>query len=80
MDKGTLDLTNCVLLLLGRIGYATVKRLAQEGAKVVLSSRKEENVKKAVAELKAEGLDVFGMVCHVGKQDQVQRLLQEVGD
>lgn len=42
------------------IGYAIARRLAREGAKVVVSSRKEKNVEKAVNELKAEGLNVTG--------------------
>jgi dehydrogenase/reductase SDR family protein 4 len=55
-----------------------VRRLAQEGAKVVLSSRKADNVQQAVKELTDEGLDVHGMVCHVGKKDQIQKLVREV--
>lgn len=56
-----------------RIGLAIARRLAQDGARVLLSSRKQQNVDKAVQELKKEGLDVEGTVCHVGKnEDRVQ--------
>lgn len=47
------------------IGYAIAERLGQEGAKVVVSSRKEQNVSKAVTELSKSGLDVTGVTCHV---------------
>ncbi|KAL2740570.1 dehydrogenase/reductase SDR family member 4 [Vespula squamosa] len=59
------------------IGYSIAKRLAQEGAKVMISSRKESNVKKAVNELLQEGLSVAGTVCHVGKAEQRKKLFNE---
>ena len=49
-----------------------------DGAKVVVSSRKEVNVKKAVDKLRSENLDVTGIVCHVAKSDHRQRLFDEV--
>ncbi|XP_068967461.1 dehydrogenase/reductase SDR family member 4 [Bombus flavifrons] len=58
------------------IGFAIVKRLAEEGAKVMISSRKESNVKKAVEQLKSEGLNVCGTVCHVGKSEDRNNLLK----
>ncbi|XP_076381655.1 dehydrogenase/reductase SDR family member 4 isoform X2 [Megalopta genalis] len=39
------------------IGFAIARRLAQEGAKVMVSSRKDSNVKKAVEQLQSEGLE-----------------------
>ncbi|KAL2733292.1 dehydrogenase/reductase SDR family member 4 [Vespula maculifrons] len=59
------------------IGYSIAKRLAQEGAKVMISSRKESNVKKAVNKLLEEGLFVAGTVCHVGKAEQRKKLFDE---
>lgn len=38
-----------------RIGYAIAERLAQEGSKVVISSRKLANVEKAVKSLQTKG-------------------------
>ena len=61
-----------------RIGYSVAKRLAEEGAKVVISSRKEENVQKAVKNLTGEGLQVSGVVCHVGKAEDRAKLFNEV--
>jgi hypothetical protein len=52
--------------------------LAKEGAKVVISSRKESKVKKAVENLQKEDLNVHGLVCHVGKTSDRQQLVEEV--
>lgn len=65
-------------LCIRRIGFAIAKRLAEEGAKVMISSRKENNVFEAVEKLKKEGLDVSGVVCHVGKAEDRARLFSEV--
>ncbi|CAD7083262.1 unnamed protein product [Hermetia illucens] len=59
------------------IGFAIAKRLAQEGAKVVISRRKEMNVQKAVQELKKDKLEVFGLKCHVGNAADRKRLFEE---
>eukprot|EP01137_Pigoraptor_chileana_P001965 Opistho-2@2167 len=57
------------------IGYAIARRLGQEGAKVVISSRKKDNVDKVVQTLKDEGLSVTGIVCHVGKAEDRKSLI-----
>uniref|UniRef100_A0A8C8ZU11 Dehydrogenase/reductase SDR family member 4 n=1 Tax=Prolemur simus TaxID=1328070 RepID=A0A8C8ZU11_PROSS len=57
------------------IGFAIARRLAQDGAHVVVSSRKQQNVDRAVAALQAEGLSVTGTVCHVGKAEDRERLV-----
>ncbi|KAK2577506.1 hypothetical protein KPH14_003601 [Odynerus spinipes] len=59
------------------IGYSIAKRLAQEGAKVMISSRKDSNVKKAVNELLGENLSVAGVTCHVGKAEDRKKLFSE---
>ncbi|XP_073656734.1 dehydrogenase/reductase SDR family member 4-like isoform X2 [Tursiops truncatus] len=57
------------------IGFAIARRLAQDGAHVVVSSRKQKNVDRAVAMLHGEGLSVTGTVCHVGKGEDRERLV-----
>ncbi|QDZ20082.1 glucose/ribitol dehydrogenase [Chloropicon primus] len=59
------------------IGYAIARRLAQDGAHVVLSSRRQENVDRAVSTLTAEGLSVSGRVCHVGKPEHRKALVDD---
>uniref|UniRef100_A0A452GUE1 Dehydrogenase/reductase SDR family member 4 n=1 Tax=Gopherus agassizii TaxID=38772 RepID=A0A452GUE1_9SAUR len=61
-----------------RIGFAIAQRLAQDGARVVLSSRKQSNVDRAVAELRAQNLTVSGTVCHVGRAEDRERLVATV--
>ncbi|XP_063535629.1 dehydrogenase/reductase SDR family member 4 isoform X2 [Cydia strobilella] len=56
------------------IGYAIAKRLGNEGASVVICSRKENNVQKTVNELRNEGITVEGVACHVGNAEQRKKL------
>ncbi|KAG8509379.1 Dehydrogenase/reductase SDR family member 2, mitochondrial [Galemys pyrenaicus] len=57
------------------ISFAIARRLAQDGAHMVVSSRKQQNVDRAVAALQGEGLSVTGTVCHVGKAEDRERLV-----
>lgn len=59
------------------IGFAIAKRLAADGANVVVSSRKQKNVEEAVKELKAEGLSAEGVVCHVSKAEDRAKLFKK---
>lgn len=59
------------------IGFAIAQRLAQEGAKVIISSRKEKNVAQALETLKNEGLNVIGLSCHVAKLEDRKKLFDE---
>ncbi|XP_055691048.1 dehydrogenase/reductase SDR family member 4-like [Lutzomyia longipalpis] len=59
------------------IGLAIARRLGQEGAKVVVSSRNIENVNKAVEELRKENIEVIGVKCHVSNKEERANLLQE---
>jgi dehydrogenase/reductase SDR family protein 4 len=58
------------------IGLAIAERLAQEGGKVVISSRSQEHVDHAVADLRAKKLEVSGFVCHVGNAEHRAALIQ----
>lgn len=62
------------------IGFAIAQRLLREGARVVVSSRKEKNVQKAVEALKAEdsGHECHGLVCHVAVAEDRKNLIAEV--
>ncbi|XP_021935050.1 dehydrogenase/reductase SDR family member 4 isoform X2 [Zootermopsis nevadensis] len=62
------------------IGFAIAERLAADGASVVVSSRKENNVTSAVEKLKACGYSVSGVVCHVSKASDRERLIKEAQD
>jgi len=58
------------------IGLGIARRLAQEGAAVVVSSRKAASVAQTVETLQAEGFKVHGIACHVADKAQVARLVQ----
>lgn len=59
------------------IGLETAKRFGLEGAKVVVSSRQQSNVDKAVDNLKSLNIDVIGRVCHVADAKQRMQLFDE---
>lgn len=62
------------------IGFAIAERLAADGASVVVSSRKENNVTRAVEKLKTCGYSVSGVVCHVSKASDREHLIKEAQD
>lgn len=57
------------------IGRATALQFAQAGAKVVISSRKLENVKSVAAEIQASGGEVLAAQAHVGRTEEVDALV-----
>lgn len=60
------------------IGFAIAKSLAENGASVVVSSRREKNVSEAVKKLQSEGHSkVTGIVCHVGNANDRKKLFEE---
>lgn len=56
------------------IGLSIATTFARAGARVMLSSRKVEHVNAAVHALRAEGHDVQGIVCHMGKAADAHEL------
>ncbi|PRQ28313.1 putative short-chain dehydrogenase/reductase SDR [Rosa chinensis] len=59
------------------IGFAIAERLGLEGASVVISSRKQKNVDEAVDQLKAQGIEALGVVCHVSNLQQRKNLIDK---
>lgn len=57
------------------IGLGIATRLASEGAKVVISSRKQESVDQIARDLKSKNFECAGLACHVGDQSQIRRLV-----
>jgi len=76
------DLSGQTALITGStkgIGKATAARLAQYGAKVVVSSRKADMCEAVAAEINetyaARGGRAIAIPCHVGHKDQLQNLV-----
>lgn len=65
-----------LLLLLLRIGLAAAQALGKRGAHVVVSSRRQANVDKAVALLQSQNIQVTGTTCNVGKGEDREKLVQ----
>lgn len=57
------------------IGKAIARGLAEQGASVVVSSRKQEAVDEVAAEFRAAGLEATGIACHVGDEGQLKNLV-----
>ncbi|XP_068163744.1 dehydrogenase/reductase SDR family member 4-like [Antennarius striatus] len=58
------------------IGLAAAQALGQRGAHVVVSSRSQANVDKAVALLQNQNIRVTGTTCNVGKGEDREKLVQ----
>ena len=59
------------------IGEAIVRGLADAGAKVIVSSRKQEAVDEVAASIREAGGEATGVACHVGKTEQLQALVDK---
>ncbi|MCK5442127.1 MAG: glucose 1-dehydrogenase [Maribacter sp.] len=57
------------------IGKSIAQGLAENGAKVVVSSRKQSAVDEVAEEFKMAGLNAVGIQCHIGDSDQRQSLI-----
>ena len=59
------------------IGKAIARALGEQGARVIISSRKQEAVDETARELGHQGIDATGIVAHMGDPDQVRNLVDE---
>jgi dehydrogenase/reductase SDR family protein 4 len=60
------------------IGKSIAIALGQQGARVVVSSRKQEAVDEIASALRQQGIDATGLAAHMGDMDQVRNLATEV--
>lgn len=81
MKKDIFSLENKVALITGAskgIGEAIAKVFAQYGAKVVISSRKQEDLDRLAKEIRAEsGSEVLPFAAHSGDINQLKNLLDK---
>ncbi len=59
------------------IGKAIAKALGQQGAKIVIASRKQEAVDATAREFFAEGIDAIGIAAHMGDMNQIKNLVEQ---
>jgi dehydrogenase/reductase SDR family member 4 len=62
----------------GDLGKQMAVRLAEAGATVILSSRKIENLEKVAADIKAKGGKAAAIACHLGKKDEIIKMIEAV--
>jgi NAD(P)-dependent dehydrogenase (short-subunit alcohol dehydrogenase family) len=58
------------------IGFSIAHTLGMAGAKVVVSSRKQEALEAVVQELIADGIDAAAISCNTGNIAEIQRLVE----
>lgn len=75
------DLDGRVALVTGAsrgIGLAIAQLLAQQGAHVIVSSRKLEDCQTVVDEIRAHGHSAEAMACHVGRMEDIRLLFDAI--
>jgi NAD(P)-dependent dehydrogenase (short-subunit alcohol dehydrogenase family) len=78
MSRSLFDLTGQVAIVTGAsrgIGRAIAERLAQHGARVVVSSRKVEACQVVVDAIAARGGEAFAQACNIGRKEDLQALV-----
>lgn len=81
MTTDLFDLTGKIALVTGAsrgIGESAARLLAQQGAHVIISSRRQEGCEKVAASIRDEGGRATAYACHIGDLDQVEAIFSHV--
>ena len=83
MPTKLFDLSGRVALITGAsrgIGEATARLLAEQGAHVIVSSRKQEDLDKVAAAIGAAGGKATAIAAHQGESAALKSLIEEISD
>jgi NAD(P)-dependent dehydrogenase (short-subunit alcohol dehydrogenase family) len=83
MSDGIFDLTGRVALVTGStqgLGMATASVLAEHGAHVIISSRKQEACDAVAARFRDRGLDAEGIACNIGHEAAIEAIYAHITD
>ena len=78
--KQNFNLNNKVAVITGSskgIGASIAHAYAEFGAKVIVSSRKAEDIEKVAEEIKNHGYECEAIPCHVGDSEQRKNLIEK---
>jgi dehydrogenase/reductase SDR family member 4 len=79
MAHSLFDLSGQVALITGSsrgIGKAIAEQMAAAGAKVVISSRKQDACDQVRDEIKAQGGEALSIACNIGRKEEVEGLVK----
>ena len=83
MGTALFDLSGQVALITGSsrgIGKSIAEEMAKGGAKVVISSRKQNACEAVRDEIRAQGGDAIAVTCNIGHQEEVAALVKTTLD
>ena len=78
MMSSLFDLTGKVAVITGSsrgIGRAIAERMAEHGAKVVVTSRKLDACEEVVSAIKAKGGEAVAIACNISRKEDLQALI-----
>lgn len=83
MSTTLFDLTGKIALITGAsrgIGQAIAELLAQQGAHVIVSSRRIDGCQAVADGIKAAGYSAEAYACHIGEMAQIEEIMQYIRD